>query len=101
LKKRFIHILLLCSLFFNIAHATIIALEDDCHHDSVNAYILDSHADNDCDDLCELHHMFHFMAILSNSRLSVESAEPRQVSIFKPSRYTPPFKQTQIKPPIA
>ena len=101
MKKRFIYILLLCSLFFNIAHATVIALEEECHHDSVSEYLLNTYVDDDCGDLCELHHMFHFMAILSTPDITFDNLEPREVQILQSTYYTPPFKQTNIKPPIA
>jgi len=101
LKKKLLHFLLLFSLFFNIAHATVIAMEEDCHHDSVSEYVLDTHVDDDCGDLCELHHLFHFMAILDTSlidfNISMIATKLIQVSL----QYCPPFKQTTIKPPIA
>jgi len=85
LKKRFIQILLLCSLLFNIAHATVIALEDNCHHDSVSEYILDTHVDNDCGDICDM---------------PLERPLTKTTLIHQITYYTPPFKQTNIKPPI-
>ena len=101
MKKKLIQLLLLCSLFFNIAHATVIALEEDCHHDSVSEYVLDTHVDDECGDLCELHHLFHFMAIIVTPYTGMESLKHSEKLTLKSTRYTPPFKQTTIKPPIA
>ena len=101
MKKKFIQLLLLCSLFFNIAHATVIAIEEDCHHDTVHEYLLDTHVDDDCGDLCELHHLFHFMAILDVSLVDFDNLGIITRFMQESVHYTPPFKQTTIKPPIA
>jgi len=101
LKKKLLHFLLLFSLFFNIAHATVIAIEEDCHHDSISEYILDTHVDDDCGDLCDMHHLFHFMAILDTSLIGFDNLVITTKFMQKSLQYTPPFKETSIKPPIA
>ena len=101
MKKTLTHILLLCSLFFNIAHATIIATEDTCQHESVHEYVVEQTQMTDCGDLCELHHLFHFMAILSTVEIPFDAKHAKILLTEKPTLYTPPFKETSIKPPIA
>ena len=96
-----IHFLLLFSLFFNIAHATIIASKDTCQHESVHEYITEQSQATDCGDLCELHHLFHFMAIISNVQIHFDAKHAKTLLTEKPTLYTPPFQQTSIKPPIA
>jgi len=99
LKKKLIQLLLLFSLFFNIAHATVIALEDDCHHET--EYVLDTHVDDDCGDMCDTHHLFHFMAIIAAPNVFVNAPMPTVRLIHKNRLPTTPFKQSTIKPPIA
>ena len=98
MKKKLIQFLLLFSLFFNIAHATVIAFEDDCHHES--EYVLDSHIDDDCGDLCDMHHLFHFMAIINTAVIDFDTSagyiQPTQITAL----YMQPMKETSIKPPI-
>ena len=101
MKKKFIHLVLLYSLFFNITHATVIALEDDCHHETTSEYVLDAHVDDDCGDLCDMHHLFHFMAILATPSVFVNAPMHTVRLIHKNRLPTAPFKQTTIKPPIA
>ena len=100
MKKHFIHILLLCSLFFNIAHASIIAMEDTCH-ESAHEYVLEQTQASDCNDLCELHHMFHFMAIITAPELDFNTASYKDKITLKVLQHTPPSQKTNIKPPIA
>ncbi len=95
-----IRFILLLSLFFNIAHASIIALEDDCHHDTVSEYLMEQNMADECGDLCDMDHLFHFIAILSTPNMdfdtSLHNAQPTQEIIH----YHPPFKETTTKPPI-
>ena len=100
MKKNFIHILLLCSLFFNVAHATIIAVEDECHHESIHEYVLEQSDTAECGDLCDIHHLFHFMAIINTPLVTIETNFNKTKLTHKSIRYTPPFQKTNIKPPI-
>jgi len=98
---KFIQFLLLFSLCFNIAHASIIAIEDDCHHESAHEYVEEQSHDTKCGDLCDMHHLFHFMAILDISILSLNPIHEQDKLAHKNTCYTPPFQETNIKPPIA
>ncbi|HFQ60709.1 MAG TPA: hypothetical protein ENK39_00220 [Epsilonproteobacteria bacterium] len=101
MKKHVIQFLLLFSLFFNIAHASIIATEDTCHHETAHEYVSEQAHATDCGDLCELHHLFHFMAIISNVAIHFDVKHTKTLLTEKPTLYTPPFKKTSMKPPIA
>ena len=96
-----IKILLLLSLAFNIVHASIIATEDTCQHESAHEYVVEQTQSTDCGDLCELHHLFHFMAIITNINIHFSTPMMRDVVKTKLTQYTPPFQETTIKPPIA
>jgi hypothetical protein len=101
LKKKLIQFLLLFSLFFNIAHATIIALEDDCHHVYTHDYIEEQKTSTECGDLCDMHHLFHFMAVINTQSLDFNhdiymTKEIHQTSLYSQETYT-----KDIKPPIA
>jgi len=101
LKKKFIQLLLLFSLFFNVAHASIIAIEDECHHETAHEYVLEQSQSAECGDLCDMHHCFHFMAILDTLNTTWNTDYAQEDLIHKNNRYTPPFPETIIKPPIA
>jgi hypothetical protein len=101
LKKKLIQVLLLCALFFNITHASLIAVEDECHHESVHEYVLEQSDTANCGDLCDMHHLFHFMAIIDTPMLAIENNFMQLKLTHKTTLYTPPFKETNIKPPIA
>jgi len=94
-----IKFLLLLSLFFNIAHASVIAMEEGCHHDTVSEYVMEENID-ECGDLCDMDHLFHFIAILNTPNIdfdtSLDNAQPTQEITL----YHPPFKETTTKPPI-
>ena len=96
-----IKLLLLLSLFFNIAHATLISAEDECHHETAHEYVLEQTQSAECGDICDIHHLFHFMAIIDRPIVAIESAFTRATLTHKATLYTPPFQQTNIKPPIA
>lgn len=97
---KLIKLFLLLSMFFNISHASVIAMEDDCHHDTVAEYLMEQNIADECGDLCDMDHLFHFIAILSTSDLdfdtSAHNAQPTQKIAF----YHPPFKENTTKPPI-
>ena len=95
-----IHFLLLFSLFFNIAHASVIASEDTCEHESVHEYVYEQAHDSDCGDVCELHHLFHFMAIITSDEIYFDAQNTKTLLSLKPKSYTPPFQERNIKPPI-
>ncbi|HFD13710.1 MAG TPA: hypothetical protein ENJ34_00240 [Epsilonproteobacteria bacterium] len=101
MKKQMIHFLLLFSLFFNIAHASIIATEDSCQHESAHEYITEQAHATDCGDLCDIHHLFHFMAIIIDTDIHFTIPPTRENVKIKLTLYTPPFQETSIKPPIA
>ena len=101
MNKRLIQFLVLFALFFNITHASLIAVEDECHHESVHEYLLEQSDSAECGDLCDMHHLFHFMAIVDTPSLTIISHIPHVKLTHKITHYSPPFKQTTIKPPIA
>ena len=99
-----IKLLLLLSLSFNIAHAAIIAIVDDCtecHNNTLYDYMYETNVDTDSADLCTMDHCFHFTAIIGASDINFDDPscieQPTQRSAF----YSPPPKETSIKPPIA
>ena len=101
MKKKFIQLLLLFSLFFNVAHASLIAIEDECHHETAHEYVLEQSQSSECGDLCDMHHFFHFMAILDSPVLSLNTIHAQDKLTHQNTYYTPPFQKTNIKPPIA
>ncbi len=100
MRSRFIQILLLLAMTFNIAHASIIASEDHCGHENVFEYVGEMSHSQDCNDLCDIHHLFHMTAIITPAfsfLTEVHETEQPNATLLS---YNPPFKETENKPPI-
>ena len=95
-----IKFLLLLSLFFNIAHASIITMQEECHHTTFAEYMIEEKIADECGDLCDTHHFFHFIAILLSSNIDLDSVIFKEQSTQKTLFYHPPFKVNHSKPPI-
>lgn len=98
-----IKFLLLLSLSFNIAHAAIIAVADDCTECPNNAlydYVYETNDVTDSDDLCTMHHFFHFTAIIDVSNINFDAFAYSEHPTQKSTVYSPPSKETSTKPPI-
>ena len=100
MKVLLIKILLLMSLAFNISHDSIIAEDDGCAHESVVQYILEQNHTIDCGDVCDFHHLFHFIAIIQTVDISPSTLETHIMlsnkEIYPPST----LHERNIKPPI-
>ena len=101
MRNRLLHMILLLSLFFNIAHATIITIEEHCIQESVSEYIAEPDHNAQCSDLCDYHHLFHFTAILSAAIEVPDTSFPCEQPDTKELVWYPPFGETANKPPIA
>jgi hypothetical protein len=88
-------------MFFNIAHASFIAANDHCDHESVSEYIGEMSQSQECDDLCDIHHLFHFSAIITSETVIFTTLRYTKQPDSKLLAYHPPFKRTEQKPPIA
>ncbi len=95
------YIVILLALAFNIMHASIIAAEDHCSHESVTEYLMEQSHGADCGDLCDLHHLFHLTAIITPAldffAIALHTEQPTTEQL----NYHPPFETTENKPPIA
>lgn len=99
-----IKLLLLLSLSFNIAHEAIIAIADDCkecHNNTLYDYVYEVDVSSDSTDLCTMDHCFHFTAIIGTSNISYDDSLYIIQLTQKNTFYSPPPKETSIKPPIA
>lgn len=101
MRSKLIHFLLLMALTFNIAHASIIASEDHCEHESISEYVLEQSSSQDCHDLCDIHHLFHMTAIITPLISFLDSMQFRETPKSELLTYHPPFHETENKPPIS
>jgi len=104
MKHPLVQFLLLLSLFFNVAHASIIAVEDKahgCHHQSVSAYLMEQSHSDACGDLCDLHPLFHFVAIVVTHDVTMAIPTPLKVAPATQPALYPTVNQESFKPPIA
>ena len=101
MKLKFIQVVLFLAIAFNITHAAFIASEDHCSHENVLEYVGEMSQSQDCDDICDMHHLFHLTAIITPS--IVVSIPPKNIDHPDSEllTYHPPFKRTEQKPPIA
>ncbi len=100
MKRKAVHLLLLLSLFFNAAHAFIIASQEHCVHETPVEYVMEMSHSNDCGDLCDLHHFFHWSAIVTTFTPVLEAdLLPEQPISYKHLHFTT-LPQNNIKPPI-
>ena len=101
MKSDIIKLLLLLSLFFNIAHASIIISEEHCSHKSASQYVQELDHDTECGDLCDFHHLFHFTAIITPAVQYIAAEKYTERPEIKLLNYHPSFRKTENKPPIA
>lgn len=101
MKSKSVFIVLLFSLFLNIAHDILIAYETTACHTSLT---LEERTGSDttecCSGLSDLHEIFHFFGILS-SFFNIGLPDFGSVKLFFISFISPIFiQQTTFKPPI-
>jgi len=104
LKAFVIKLLLLLSLSFNISHAAFIALEDNhdtCHHPTVSDFAKQQTQSDECGDLCDMHHLFHFMAIIETPIVALDTLIITETPFISKTLYDTSIPKTDIKPPIA
>lgn len=101
MRLKFVQVLLLLMMAFNIAHASILAEMDHCTHERVSEFIVEQDQSTQCGDLRDLHHLFHLSAIVETSSLGFDREGSIRLSSSIPFHYYPPFKETAYKPPIA
>jgi len=91
-------LLVLLSLFFNIAHAGILKLVDECDHSEIEVFVYQMDQETGCEDVCDIHHHFHFVATIEKGlELSVWNALAPAVSYQ--SDFQEEFPQKLTKPP--
>ena len=101
MQRKLIHLLLLMALSFNIVHASIIASHDDCHHEIASEYVLEQSDNQNCHDLCDIHHLFHITAIITPVTAFLNAGQVKEIPSAELVMYHPSFKETENKPPIA
>ncbi|PHS32900.1 MAG: hypothetical protein COA92_06025 [Sulfurovum sp.] len=100
MKKKLLQFLLLFTLFFHIVHDTVLAEEMDTST-SIHTYVQEQISFSQSSDICDYHHIFHFMAIIEKTYLSLSTPTLKSKVLHQKTFYTPPFQKTSIKPPIA
>ncbi|QOR61114.1 hypothetical protein ACM66Z_06555 [Sulfurovum sp. ST-21] len=101
MKSRIISFLLLLSLFFNVAHASIIVSEAHYIHESISEHMPESDHTEECDTLCHFHDLFHLSAIIIHALQFVPTPRYSEQPNTKLLTYHPPFQKNKKKPPIA
>ncbi len=101
MRNRAISLLLLFSLFTNIAHAALIYTIDSCEHVTVCEYVVEIEVGSDCGELCEKHHMFHLNAIPASCTLLIPSLAKKDVIEHLNREYIPPLDKPAYRPPIS
>jgi len=81
-------------------HASIIAVEEQHQHETVHNYILEHSQNLEYGDICDIHHLFHWVAILPTHFNELSLKLKNQKLILIAVDYTPPFSTKEKKPPI-
>jgi hypothetical protein len=100
LKKKLLQFLLLFTLFFHIVHDTVLAEEINANT-SIHIYVQEQISFSQSSDICDYHHIFHFMAVIEETYLFLSTPTLKSNVLHQNTFYTPPFQETSIKPPIA
>ncbi len=100
MRSKMLWIVLLL-LSFNILHDSfIVMLDQNSHTDAIHCISSESPV-QECDNLGEIHKMFHLMAIMiqeSTEAIWLPSEEALAAGTLD---YVPPYTETAHKPPIA
>lgn len=100
-KTKIIKIILIMSLFFNIAHDAVIALSEQHVNESISEYILEQQQGSECGNAGESHHLFHFCAIHTESPFNLQRLLQSSMIVSETSTFEYFLRDKQIKPPIA
>ncbi len=98
MKSKFVQILLLCAMTFNILHASI--MTEACSHESHIVDVEKQSNSNICGESCDMHHLFHLSAIITAFSafvlLNLATLQPDS----KHLGFHPLFYENAHKPPI-
>ncbi|WP_456403472.1 hypothetical protein [Hydrogenimonas sp.] len=98
--RKAISITLLLSFFLNIAHASVISFTQSCDHERVCEYVAEMEKGADCGDLCDMHHLFHFSAIVTAPAVIIPKLGRSAPIDYLVGRYLPPLNEPSYRPPI-
>ena len=90
--------LLLFMLSFTVMHDTVINLLDNDKNILVSHY---ASAENQSDDVLDVHDMFHFMALVTSLTPVPDRLESEQTLSAYLFQYTLTYLENSTKPPIA
>ena len=98
---KIVQLLVLISMLFNISHASLIAVVESCEHKHQILSFQSATTDNtQCDDLCDIHHLFHFSAIIISQVPTLIVNIKKNTPKTKHHAFLQHIKETTIKPPI-
>lgn len=102
MKNKFLTILLLLSVSFNIAHAYIIEVLD-THSCQIGEYVHGFHESDEAvaaDDICHLHHFFHVAFILPEMQFVLLRENITTKLYTNNEKYEYNSSKNFLKPPI-
>ena len=101
MRAAVVKLILLLSFTVNIAHDSIIVTGDRQGGEPALVHMCEQTHQSDCSRACQLHHVFHFNAILSDSYLHFDMPVKSETFVYK-NRISPQnLLKNLIKPPIA
>lgn len=93
-------LILLFILSFNILHDSFIMIVEQNEHAGITHYVDSEKLSPECNELNEIHNMFHFMAIIAIRNEKVMMPPKKERLTHYLLQYSPPHTQTSYKPPI-
>jgi hypothetical protein len=99
--RRWIAVLMVLMFCFNGIHAYFMDHAREGGAETVQHFVMELEHGSDCGDLCEMHHLFHFIAIVTTPVLAFQRLEVTTLflepAIREPAHYPSPPQ----RPPIA
>lgn len=88
-------------LSFTVAHDTFINIIHSNDHASISHSQTQEVSYQECEDMDEIHGMFHFVGLFMSYKNSFIQLPTKPTLSYDSFQYSPPFKESSYKPPKA
>ena len=92
--------IVLFMLSFTVMHDTVINMLNSNETLPVSSYVESQDKTNEHTDIHDIHSMFHFMALLTDTYATLKPLETEDVFSHYVFQYLSPYLKNNIKPPI-
>lgn len=100
MRSKVIYVVLFM-LTFTVMHDTVINVVHKSDDTCISHYVNTDAVSQECSDMHKVHSMFHFVGLIMPYKSTFVQLQKEQTLSYDLLQYTPPFKETSYKPPIA